>query len=234
MLHENVLLSGSQKKLCYALVLWYDIVGALDCCRGSRLDDKSKDDNREENDNSLKNELYIGLDSQNIDACPRSKFYRFDWPAHSKKSYYVDTEPALFLSTSLTKTLNCSSVCPRHRQAIYRVLRSRSPRTWHRLVENGNPLSPEIQDGEFNWQMPGESGVVQVDLQLCKPFINAFMLTMVSFSFQRITTLVIWPATEPDCCPCDRYGAVIMTGSHPHGGRRESVLVNRVALYPKK
>jgi hypothetical protein len=199
-----------------------------------RLDGKSKDDNREENDNSLKNELYIGLDSQNIDACPRSKFYRFDWPAHSKKSCYVDTEPALFPSTSLTKTLNCSSVCPGHRQAIYRVLRSRSPRTWHRLAENRNPISPEFQDGECNWQMPGESGVVQVDLQLCKPSINAFMLTKVSFSFQRITTLVLWPATEPDCCPCDKYGAVIMTGSHPHGGRRESVLVNRVALYPKK
>jgi hypothetical protein len=80
-LHENVLLSGAQIKFCYAVVLWYDIVGTLDCCRGSRdsrLDGKSKDDNREENDNSLKNELYIGLDSQNIDACPRSKFYRFD------------------------------------------------------------------------------------------------------------------------------------------------------------
>lgn len=96
------------------------------------------------------------------------------------------------------------------------------------------PHIPEIHDGEFNWQMPGESGVVQVDLQLCKPSINAFMLTMVSFSFQRIATVVLLPATEPDCCPCDRYGAVIMTGSHPHGGRRESVLVNRVALYQKK
>lgn len=30
MLHQNVSLSGSQIKLCYALVLWYDIVGTLD------------------------------------------------------------------------------------------------------------------------------------------------------------------------------------------------------------
>jgi hypothetical protein len=234
-LHQNVSLSGSQIKLCYALVLWYDIVGPLDCCRGSRLDGKSKDDNREENDNSLKNELYTGLDSRNINACPRSKFYRFAWLAHSKKCCYIDTEPTPMLpSTSLTKTLNCSSICPGHRQAIYRVLRSRSPRTWHRLAENRNPTSPEIQDGVSKWQMPGESGFVQVGLQLCKPSINAFMLTMISFSFRRITTLVLWPATEPDYCPCDRYGAVIMTGTHPHGGRRENVLVNRVALYPRK